>query len=203
MEVQVLNPHLEPKFRDAPVERDFRFEEVWEGVVVMPPMPNNEHQDIQFKLLLPIAAAVEEPGIGCITAGVNISDREDQWEHNYRGPDVVVYLNTNPAVNHGTHWQGGPDFLAEIISPGEKPYAKFDFYAKVNTREVLIVKRDPWVIELHQLMDGQLKLVGQSDLANPQVLASSVLALTFQLVAGRFRPQIEVTHPPSGKKWLA
>lgn len=203
MDVQVLDPQTEPKFRDSPVERESRFEEVWEGVVVMPPMPNNEHQDIQFKLLLPIAAAVEVPGIGCITAGVNISDRDDQWGHNFRGPDVVVYLNTNPAINHGTHWQGGPDFLAEIISPGEKPYAKFEFYAKVNTREVLIVKRDPWIIELFQLKDGVLELAGRSDTEQPTILVSSVLALTFQLVAGRVRPQIEVTHPPSGKTWLA
>ena len=187
--------------RDLGIES--RFEEVWEGVVVMPPMPNNEHQDIQFKLLLPIAAVVEDPAVGTVTAGVNISDREAEWTHHFRGPDVVVYLDTNPAINHGTHWQGGPDFLVEIISSGEDPYAKFDFYARVGTREVLILHRDPWLIELFQLKEAVLELAGQSDLTNPSVIPSSTLKLTFQLVVGRTRPQIEVTELVNGKKWLA
>jgi hypothetical protein len=90
--------------------------------------------------------------------------------------------------------------LVEIISPGEKPYDKFDFYAQVNTREVLIINRGPWAIELHQLRGGKLVLAGRSDLANPAVLASSVLPLTFRLVAGQARPRIEVVHPPTGRR---
>ena len=204
MPVLILDPHMEAKYRSLWAENDSnRFDEVWDGVLVVAPLPNNEHQEIQFKLLLPLAAAVDEPQLGRVSAGVNVSDRADQWEHNYRGPDVVVYLHGNPAVNHGTHWEGGPDFLAEIISPGEKPYDKFDFYAKVNTREVLVAHRDPWWVELHQLQGGKLTLAGRSELPASATLTSSVLPLTFRLVAGTPRPKIEVVHPPTGRRWEA
>jgi hypothetical protein len=180
---------------------DWARDEVWDGVPVMPPLPNDEHQEIQFNLLFPLAAAVTEPGVGRVRAGVNVSDRDDGWDHNFRGPDAVVYLDTNPAVNHGTHWTGGPDVLAEIISPGEDPYAKFDFYAKVRTREVLIIDRYPWAVELHHLRGSRLALAGRSDLATPAVLTSSVLPLTFQLQPGTPRPTIAVTHTGTGQAW--
>src|SRR5437870_1624529 len=118
---------------------------------------------------------------------------------NFRGPDIVLYLPNNPATNHDTHWLGGPDFLVEIISPGDLAWDKLDFYAKVNTREVLIVDRDPWALELYQLRSGKMKLAGRSDLANPAVLPSSVLPLTFQLRPGSPRPVIHVAHTSNGQ----
>lgn len=61
---------------------------------------------------------------------------------------------------------GGPDLAVEIISEGEDPHAKFAFYAAVNTREVLVVERDPWAAELFTLLDGQLVSAGRSDVGN-------------------------------------
>lgn len=204
MPVLILDPLDEQQFRAqrAGTGAD-RLDEVWEGMLVVPPLPNDEHQDVQYNLLFPLAAAVTEPRLGLVRAGVNVTDRHEGWKDNYRCPDVVVYLSSNPAINHGTHWQGGPDFLVEIISPGEKPYDKFDFYAAVNTREVLVVNRDPWAVELHQLRDGKLTPAGRSDLANPAVLTSSVLPLSFRLIDGQPRPRIEVIHGPSGRRWEA
>jgi len=179
-----------------------RYTETWDGVDIVPPLPNNEHQVIQSRLLAPLCAVVDDPRLGETTAGVNITDRHVNWTSNFRGPDVVVYLLTNPATNHGTHWEGGPDFLVEIISEGEDPHAKFDFYAGVNTREVLIVERDPWAVELFQLSGGRLVSVGRSDVANGLVLPSGVVPLTFRLVAGTPRPRIEVTHAATGRQWM-
>ncbi|OWK43503.1 hypothetical protein FRUB_03102 [Fimbriiglobus ruber] len=112
-------------------------------------------------------------------------------------------MNENPAVNHGTHWEGGPDFLVEILSPGERPHDKFDFYAAVHSREILLVHRDPWALELFQLRDGRFTPAGRSDATAPAVLASGVLPLTFRLMAGEPRAKIEVTHPPTGRRWEA
>lgn len=203
-EVLILDPFAAREFVESRAANGAdKFDEVWEGRIVVPPLPNVEHQEVVFAFSPALHEVVVVSGIGVAFTGVNVSDRAEQWEHNYRGPDVAVFLRTNPAVNHGTHFEGGPDFLVEILSPGEKPYDKFDFYAKVNTREVLIVQRDPWWIELHQLQNGKLVKVGRSELPGSAVLASSVLPLTFRLIPGPSRPKIEVTHAPGGKKWEA
>jgi Uma2 family endonuclease len=204
MPVVILDPDMEEKFRYLWEDEDAsRYDEVWEGVLIVPPLPNNEHQEVQLALAMPFYHVVVTGNLGHAYPGVNVSDRATGWKSNYRGPDVVVYLHSNPAVNHGTHWQGGPDFLVEIRSPGERPHDKFTFYESVNTREVLIVDRDPWAVELFRLTGGKLVSVGRSDLANPAVLASAVVPLTFRLVPGQPRPRVEVVHPPTGRRWEA
>lgn len=198
MPMMVLDPELVREFR----ETYERITETWEGMEVVPPMPNDEHQEVQFNFSGPLLTAVVQPGLGHVRFGVNVTDRHVGWRQNYRGPDVVVYLNGNPAVNQGTHWVGGPDFLVEIISEGEDPHAKFAFYAAVNTREVLVVERDPWTVELFTLANGSLVSAGRSEVSNNLVLTSVALGLTFKLVAGPTRPRIEVTQPSSGKSWM-
>jgi Uma2 family endonuclease len=180
-----------------------KWNEVWDGVLVMPSLPNDEHQEVQANLLLPLLTVLGQPGLGKVRAGVNVTDRHPDWKENYRGPDVVVYLNGNPAVNHGSHWVGGPDFLVEIASPGEKPRQKNAFYASVGTGEVLVIDRDPWVLELFRLDGGVLRSVGRSDEADPAELVSSVLPLTFRLRPGSPRPGVVVTHPATGQTWTA
>lgn len=178
-------------------------EEMWEGMLYMAPLPNDDHQDVIFELCGILREAVTQPGLGVARPGVNVSDRDAGWQHNYRGPDVVVYLHGNPAVNHGTHWQGGPDFLVEILSPGEDATAKFGFYADVNTREVLVVDRYPWAVELFGLANGRLASVGRSDLTNGVEVASGVLPLAFRLDPGTPRPRVHVRHAADGRAWTA
>jgi|DewCreStandDraft_4_1066084.scaffolds.fasta_scaffold130870_2 Uma2 family endonuclease len=203
MPVLITDPLYEQKIRaelDNSVEK--RRDEVWEGVLVVPPQANNEHQRIVGNFAYAFASVVNR-AVDSVLPGCNVSDRDTDWRFNYRDPDVAVYLATNPAKDSGTHWVGGPDLLVEVVSPGEDPRQKLDFYAKVNTREVLIVDRAPWVLELYQLQAGKLVLVGKSDETNPAVLASVVLPLTFQLQPGNPRPTIVVTHTGSGQTWMA
>lgn len=204
MPVLIYDPELE---REVRAERDRRFpnnrDEVWEGVLVMPPLANNEHQFIVTDLALAFAAVVNRSAGDRVLAGCNVSDRDKDWTSNYREPDVAVYLATNPAKNADTHWVGGPDLAVEIASPGEDPRQKLDFYAKVNTCEVLIVDRDPWSVELYQLQGGKLSLLGKSDVSNPSVLTSGVLPLTFAVRPGTPRPTILTTHTPTGQTWTA
>lgn len=180
-----------------------RWDEVWDGVYVVPSLPNVEHQDIQADLMLPLMEVVKIPGLGKVWAGVNVTDRHPNWKQNFRCPDVVVYLNTTTAVNHDTHWLGGPDFLVEIVSPDEDPAAKFDFYAKVKAREVFVVDRDPWELSLHRLRGKKMVPAGSSTLSKPTVIKSQVVPLTFKLIPGKPRPKIEVVHPATGKRWEA
>jgi len=113
-------------------------DEVWDGLLVLFSLPNNCHRELVSSL----SVAFESITPHSTYPGVNISDWNTDWLHNFRCPDVAVYLPTNPALDAGTHWVGGPDIAVEVVSPGEDPKLKHDFYAKVNTREVLIVDRD-------------------------------------------------------------
>ncbi len=199
MPTLILDPRIEGLYRT-----DFhdRYRECWEGTDIVPPMPNNEHTRLVSQFSSVFSSLVDWDAGEQAVPGANLSDRVAGWTQNYRCPDVLVYLRGNPAVDHGTHWVGGPDFAVEIISHGEDPHAKFVFYAAVNTREVLVVERDPWAVELFVLADGRLVTAGRSDVVNDVVLTSAALGLTFKLVTGTPRPRIEVTHPTTGKSWV-
>ena len=180
-----------------------RYDEVWDGVYVVSPLPNNEHQWIVHRLCFAFETTIGITGLGMVLPGANISDLEDQWEHNHRGPDVVVFLNGTTARNLGTHSVGGPDFAVEVISRNDRSREKLDFYAKVGTREVLLVDRSPWALELYRLQDGALVLVGISTADRSEILASEVLPLTFRLGKGDPRPSIEVAHVDGIQRWSA
>jgi Uma2 family endonuclease len=208
MPVLITDPVYEERIR-AELENsaEKRRDEVWDGVLVVPPLANNEHQRIVMGLAYAFASVVDL-ATDAVLPGCNVSDREADWRFNYRDPDIAVYLAGNPARDCGTHWCGGPDLLVEVVSPGEDPRQKLDFYAKVSTREVLIVDRSPWAVELYRLQAGKMVLVGRSDgadlgEANPGELGSVVLPLTFRLQTGTPRPVVVVRHTATGQTWTA
>jgi len=181
-----------------------RYDEVWEGVYVMSPLANNEHQQVIGRLTYCFEVVIADSGLGIVQPGANVSDLAEGWAKNYRCPDVVVYINANTAIDHDTHWQGGPDFAVEIVSRYDRSREKFDFYAKVNTRELLIVDRYPWALELYRLNPtGQYDLVGRSTVEQPDILTSQVMPLTFQLLAGEKRPRIAIQSTNQTQTWWA
>ena len=177
-------------------------DEVWDGVYVMAPAANNEHERITKRLWMVLHTVVDARGLGESCTPVNVSDRDEGWKGNYREPDLSVYLAGNPAVDHGTHWQGGGDFVVEILSPGDPARRKKEFYAAVGVRELLIVDRHPWALEMYRTADGRLERVGESTVDGAEVLTSAVLPLTFRLVPGDDRPRIEVAHAEGGEPWI-
>lgn len=179
-----------------------RYDEVWDGVYIMSPIAGDDHQRIVARFTFILESVIGIPGLGAVRAGVNVSDREDGWEHNYRVPDVAVRLNDGTARILETHWHGGPDFLIEILSAGDRARDKLDFYAAIGVREVLIVDRDPWSLELYGRREGRMIPLGVSRAEAPQLLASAVVPLTFRLVVEDERSRIEVAHPESGQRWV-
>ena len=87
------------------------------------------------------------------------------------------------------------------LSPGDRTSQKIPFYASVNVRELLVVERDPWFIELYRLDGGKLSSVEPSTPGSMQSLRSQVLPVTFTLLAGQ-RPQIEVAHNATPQRWI-
>ena len=179
-----------------------KYDEVWEGDYVMAPIADDEHQDIQAGLVMVFRLVVGVTGQGRVRAGVNVTDQQADWTHNYRCPDVVVYLEGTSAENRGSDWLGGPDFAVEILSPGDRTPEKLPFYAKVNVRELLVVDREPWSLQLYRLREGRLDLAGSATPGDAATLLSEVLPLSFRLLPGTPRPTIEVAHRDASQKWL-
>jgi Uma2 family endonuclease len=171
-----------------------RWDEVWDGEYLVMPDPNLEHQQIATRLSAILVIVIDWPRLGMVYQGMNVSDRADDWEQNYRCPDVGVCLQGNPGVNRGAYWHGGPDFVVEIVSPHDRSREKLGFYASVGVRELLLIDRDPWALELCKRRKSKLARAGTSTPAQPKRLASAVLPLSFQLQPGEPRPQIEVAH---------
>lgn len=178
-----------------------QFDEVWEGVYVMAPAPNDEHQQIATRLARPFLEVLEDAGLGAVRLGINLARDPYEWERDYRVPDLAVFLKGSRAVCHEAFWTGPPDFLVEIVSPWDKTREKIPFYGEIGTRELLIVDRDPWGLELYRLQGKALALVASLVPGDAAVIESETLPLQFKLAVGTPRPKIEVIAPQPRRSW--
>ena len=202
MATLITDPSLEQRLRaEREVSGADRFDEVWEGIYMMTPMPNDEHQQIVMRLGSILQEVIGWPGGGEIRPGVNLSAAEADWKSDYRVPDIAVFLNDTAAINRGTHWQGAADFLVEVISTDDRTREKLPYYASLGVRELLLIDRDPWAVELYRLGEKGFAQVGVSRLDDAQVLRSDQVPLTFRLVAGDDRPAVEVSLCDGEKQW--
>ncbi len=198
----VTDPHLVRRLKGRRERSPAAFrDEVWEGVYVMSPDANSEHQRIVGRLTAAFISVVDDRDGGEVYPGLSVSDRDDGWMANYRIPDIAIYLPENPAAIRKAHAVGGPDFAVEILSASDQARLKLDFYAGVGTRELLLIDRKRWALELYRFLEGKLVLVGISTTDEPGLLASSVLPVTFRLIVGQGRPTIEVARLDSAQVW--
>jgi Uma2 family endonuclease len=195
---------------DAELERELiadrqargvdQFDEVWDGVYVMAPIANDEHQEIVAGLIHALYVVVKLAGLGQVRPGANVSDQEADWTHNFRVPDVLVFLNETSAENRDTHWFGGPDLAVEIVSARDRAREKIPFYSEVGVRELLIVDRNPWQLELFLLDNGSLKSAVIATVENGQSIDSQVAPVSLKLIAGQPRPRILI-QSQDGQSW--
>ena len=81
----------------------------------------------------------------------------DGWPNNYRAPDLVILLPERFAIDHNEYFEGGPNVVIEIHSPGDEAYDKLPFYADLRVTEVWIIDRDTCEPELYQLKRNRYK----------------------------------------------
>jgi Uma2 family endonuclease len=179
------------------------YDEVWDGVYVVPPLVNNPHQLLVSGLTVALYEVVTTTGRGVVLPGANVSDRRRGWDKNFRDPDVVVVLKGSRAVDCGTHWMGGPDFLVEVQSPGDDTEEKLPFYSQLGVRELLIVHRDTRQLRLLRPDGRQLVEVGPSDFQGKKRLVSEVVPVAFRrkVVRGTPRTEVQRTDEKPGQ-WL-
>ena len=203
MATMILDPLLAEQLREQ--RRAWgsdKFDEVWEGVYMMAPLPNDEHQNLVFEFCIVLNESLGGQKLAQIRPGVNLASQSANWKENYRCPDVAVFLRDTKAENCDTHWRGPADFLIEITSPGDRTHEKIAFYNEIGVHELLIVNRETWTLELYQRQNDQLQKTAESRLPDAAILASRKVPLTFRLLSGEKRPGIEVAHTASDQKWL-
>jgi Uma2 family endonuclease len=203
MATMILDPLLAEQLREQ--RRAWgsdKFDEVWEGVYMMAPLPNDEHQNLVFEFCIVLNESLGGQKHAQIRPGVNLASQSVNWKENYRCPDIAVFLSDTKAENCDTHWRGPADFLIEITSPGDRTHDKIAFYDNIGVEELLIVNRENWILELYQRQDGRLQKTAESQAAGETKLMSRKVPLSFKLLPGEKRPVIEVAHTASDKKWL-
>lgn len=153
------------------------YDEVWDGMYVIPEPPSNEQQRFLGDLNYILTGVVKGPQLGQKFLGVNVSDRPKNWKRNYRIPDLAVVLKNSRAIDCDAFYFGGPDFLVEVKSPGDASDEKVPFYSKIGVRELLIVHRDKRTLRLLRHDGHELVLVPPEADGS---LSSEVLPLAFR-----------------------
>lgn len=204
MTVMILDSGIEKRLIDE--RRSWgadKHDEVWEGVYVMAPLPDDEHQEIAARLVRILDETLGDTQGARVRGGVNLAARDaPDWKQDFRVPDVALFLPDTGASNRDTHWQGSADFIVEITSPGDRSRDKVPFYEALGVVELLIVDQQRRTLELHRHDGAQLRLAGASSPDSPRVIDSRGLKLTFQLIPGEGRPRIRVAQPASGRAWI-
>lgn len=202
MSVLVLNPEVAARvLAEREAGGASTPDEVWDGVTVIMPDADIEHDDIAGFFYRTFWSVFGGNPANRVHFRVNLSDRVAGWRKNYRIPDTMVFLDGNPVRSYRTHYVGGPDIALEVVSPGDRSRDKLGFYASVSTREVIVVDRDPWRLELYQLNRGKLRL-RTTTAPGGAALTSVVAPLSFQLVRGRPRSKVKIVHTETGQQWV-
>ena len=134
-----------------------QWDEMWEGVLHMAPSPNRDHQDFEYELEAWLREYWAKPNGGRVYHQINIS-QPGTWPNNYRIPDLVLLTPSRFHIDCNEYFDGGPDAVVEIHSPGDEAYEKLGFYALIGVREVLIIDRDTKEPEIYELVGSEYQL---------------------------------------------
>jgi Uma2 family endonuclease len=127
-----------------------RWDEMWDGVLHMPPMPNRFHQELEWALETYLRQIWAPTSGWKVYHGINVAP-SGGWPNNYRVPDLVMLSPRRFAIDRNEYFEGAPDVVVEIHSPGDEAYEKLDFYAALAVREVWVIHRDTREPEDHVL----------------------------------------------------
>ena len=131
-----------------------RWDEMWEGVLHMPPAPNREHQDLEGNLEFYLRMHWARPRQARVYHQINVA-APGGWPNNYRIPDLVLLTPERFGIDRNEYFEGAPEVVVEIRSPGDESYDKLGFYAELGVPEVWIINRDNRAPELYRLQgDG-------------------------------------------------
>lgn len=130
-----------------------RYLELSKGVIIVPPHPTPEHQQMLFKLARKLQEHVEAKQAGeVLIAPVPVR----LWPGKIREPDIFFFFREHTG-RIGRQFCGVPDLIMEILSPGTRRIdrtEKFSEYARAGVKEYWLVDIAAGTIELFSLEEG-------------------------------------------------
>ncbi len=162
-----------------------RFDEVWDGVLHVVPPPSGPHQRLGTKLAHVLFDRAEQRGF-VLSYETGLFDAE-KGDQDYRQPDLSLYRPDN-ATRRGI--DGHAELVVEIRSPDDETYQKFDFYARAQVAELLVIHPDSREFELYRLTDGAYERVAADPEAGVRLTALDVDLATIETDEG---PRLRAT----------
>jgi Uma2 family endonuclease len=152
-----------------------RWDEMWEGVLHMPPMPNRSHQELEWALETWLRQFWVPSSGGKCYHQINVAS-VGGWPNNYRIPDIVLLTPDRFGIDKNEYFEGGPTVVVEIRSPDDETYEKFDFYAAIGVNEIWVINRDTRRPEVYDRRGGEFAAVA-SDSAGYRASRSTQVRL--------------------------
>lgn len=131
-----------------------RWDEMWEGVLHMVPVPNREHQDLEGAMETYLRLCWARPRKVKVYHNISLAS-PGGWPHNYRIPDLVLLSSERFHIDHNEYFEGAPDVVVEIRSPNDEAYEKLEFYAELGVPEVWIIDHASKESEIYALRAGR------------------------------------------------
>ncbi|MDB4956278.1 MAG: hypothetical protein JWO36_3847 [Myxococcales bacterium] len=159
-------------------------DEVWDGVLHMPPQPGSDHQrresDLEF-ILKPRAAAT---GLDVFHQISIFGATSTDAKQNYRIPDITV---VDPQFVSKRGVETRAEIVIEILSPNDESRDKLPFFAACGIPEVWLFEPSTRAIEVYVLR-GEVYFAIMADRAG--VVRAPRLDLELTVVEG---PRLRVS----------
>jgi Uma2 family endonuclease len=123
-------------------------DEIWEGVLHMPPAPGFAHQRLGSRLLGFLEPRLARSGI-LVMYQTEVHEAGSGGK-NYRIPDMVFFRDEAGLVTM-RGLEGAPLAVLEIRSPDDETYEKFAFWARLGVAEVIVLVPDTRAAEVYRL----------------------------------------------------
>src|SRR5262245_51079865 len=116
MSILVIDPALSERLLAQRRESDGdRFDEVWDGLYIMSPLANDEHQELAGRLGFVYQAALGFDSPHKVYPGINVSDREEDWSTTIVRPTMQSFYKATP----------GPRIVAPTGAAGRISWTRF------------------------------------------------------------------------------
>jgi len=139
-----------------------RWDEMWEGVLHMPPMPSRRHQELEGALERWLWTHWAQPQGNRVYHQINVASA-DGWPNDYRIPDLVLVTPDRFHIDRDDYFEGPPTAVVEIRSPGDETEEKLPFYAKIGVPEVWVIDRDTRSPKVHLLRGAEYEIAAADE----------------------------------------
>lgn len=155
--MRAVMPEILPQFVDWRKRTgNDKWDEMWEGVLHMPPAPNLFHQEFQWELETWLRSFWARPAGNRVFHDANLAS-PGGWPDDYRVPDLVLLMPGAECfdANRSAYLEGAPTVVIEIRSPRDETMEKLPFYARIGVPEVWVIDGDTKRPELFVLQSGR------------------------------------------------